>query len=76
MLVIIFGLFHGVVFLPVILSLIGAQPYEVSLQSSHPNGINDAIKIKSPQPYYSDKDDNSTEMTNLQHKNEKLNDVN
>lgn len=66
MLVVVFGLFHGVIFLPVILSIIGPQPYETSKLT---NG-----KIMTLQQKYNG-DGDIAEMMNLQHKNGTLNGV-
>lgn len=60
-LVIIFGLFHGCVFLPVILSIIGPQPYEICKLSA-----SDALKRKQN---IGNGDLEINEMTNLQHQN-------
>lgn len=67
MLVIIFGLFHGVVFLPVILSIIGPQPYVISKRRS----TNDTTATISEHRKYNGNGDidNINEMTNLQSQN-------
>lgn len=64
MLVILFGQFHGLVFLPVILSVVGPQPYEIVDRLS---GDEMAACRRKENGATMEGDDN--EMTTLQHQN-------
>lgn len=64
MLVVIFGLFHGIVFLPVILSIIGPQPYEIGERL-----VSDAIAPLKRKLNVGNGDADINEMMNLQHQN-------
>ncbi len=44
MLVVVFGLFHGIVFLPVLLSIVGPQPYEMNDDRPSSDDINGSLK--------------------------------
>ncbi|KAG4072065.1 hypothetical protein HA402_015564 [Bradysia odoriphaga] len=70
MLVIIFGLFHGLVFLPVILSTIGPQPYEIDQTTA------DEIASYKRKAHVTSMDDDVNEMTTLQHQNGSSNGTN
>lgn len=64
MLVIVFGLFHGTVLLPVILSLIGPKPYETCERSD-----SDAVVALKRKYNIGNGDMEINEMTNLQQGN-------
>lgn len=65
MLVILFGLFHGIIFLPVILSIIGPEPYQTNEQLEFDLA---AEKLKR-KTLMANGDTEINEMTNLQHLN-------